>query len=166
GLGLFVLLCLYLVDRMKGQEKRPRGLLISVFFVVYFTGRFLVEFYKEHQTAEPTGVLTMGQYLSIPGFIIGVAGVIFTLKNPVPAGWPQEASAKSKEEADEGANDDDDDGEDEDEDEDEDESDNDDAPQGKLYDPDVDEVLAAGASREEEPEPKSDTPEPDKEESK
>jgi prolipoprotein diacylglyceryltransferase len=45
-LGLFVLLCLYLVDRIMGKEKRPRGPLISVFFLVYFTGRVFIEFFK------------------------------------------------------------------------------------------------------------------------
>src|SRR5690606_32064456 len=91
-LGLFVMLCLYLTDRAMGREKRPRGLLISVFFLVYFSGRFLVEFFKEYQTLDPTSTLTMGQYLSLPGFFIGLIGVIATLKNRVPSGWPHEES--------------------------------------------------------------------------
>ncbi len=135
ALGLFVLACLYGVDRAMGREKRPRGLLISVFFLVYFTGRFLVEFYKEFQTlSEANSTLTMGQYLSIPGFFLGVVGVIATLKNRTPAGWPEKESAGSKaEENDEEDSEDEEGGEDEDEDE---------GPKGKLYDPDVDAELA------------------------
>jgi hypothetical protein len=149
GLGLFVMLCLYLVDRMKGQEKRPRGLLISVFFVVYFAGRFLVEFYKEHQTAEPTGFLTMGQYLSIPGFVLGVVGVIATLKNPVPSGWPKEDPPEDGDEDEDGDDDDD-------EDEDDDEA----GAADKRYDPDVDEELMGDVPPAENPnEPTSDTDE-------
>src|SRR5690606_14746608 len=59
--GLFVMLCLYWVDRWAGKEKRPRGLLISVFFALYFAGRFTVEFFKEYQTLSPeSSPLTMG----------------------------------------------------------------------------------------------------------
>lgn len=126
-LGLFVLLCLYVVDRMMGKEKRPRGLLISVFFLVYFTGRFLVEFFKEFQALEATSTFTMGQYLSIPGIIIGVAGVVLSLQKKIPSGWPHDSTTDE----DEGS----------DEDEDEEDSDADVQP-GKLYDPDVDAELS------------------------
>ena len=91
-LGLFVLLCLYLVDRGMGREKRPRGLMISVFFLVYFAGRFVVEFWKEYQTLDAMNALTMGQLLSVPPFLIGVIGVIWSLKAKIPVGWPVEAS--------------------------------------------------------------------------
>ncbi len=87
-LGLFVLLCLYLVDRATGREKRPRGLMISVFFLVYFAGRFIVEFWKEYQTLDAMSALTMGQVLSIPPFLIGVIGVVWSLKAKIPVGWP------------------------------------------------------------------------------
>lgn len=120
-LGLFVLLCLYLVDRGMGKEKRPRGLLISVFFLIYFTGRFCIEFFKEFQALETTSTLTMGQYLSIPGILIGIVGVVLSLQKKLPSGWSQDATE-------------DDDSEDE-------ESDAD-IPPGKLYDPDVDAELS------------------------
>ncbi len=86
-LGLSVLLSLYVVDRVAGREKRPRGLLISVFFLLYFAGRFCVEFFKEYQALESSSPLTMGQLLSIPGFFIGVFGVFASLRSKVPAGW-------------------------------------------------------------------------------
>ena len=125
-LGLFVMFCLWLVDRAAGKEKRPRGLLISTFFLVYFIGRFIVEFWKEHQTVEPTAFITMGQYLSLPGIAIGVYGIIWSFQKRLPVGWPRDERE------------DDADGDYEDEDED----DEDEEPaRGKLYDPDVDAEL-------------------------
>jgi prolipoprotein diacylglyceryl transferase len=90
GLGLLVMLCLYVADTATGKEKRPRGLLISVFFVVYFAGRFTVEYFKEYQKLPTDSPLTMGQYLSIPGFLLGVYGVQWALRRRQPAGWPEE----------------------------------------------------------------------------
>lgn len=147
-LGLFVMLCLWVTDRVMGKEKRPRGLLISVFFLVYFIGRFLVEFYKEQQGLSPDHPLTMGQYLSFPGIFLGIVGVIATLKSRTPAGWPATDPAPGSE----------DDEEDEEEDD-----DDDDAP-SKLYDPDVDAELAGDSDEqdEEEPSPEKDSPEEEK----
>lgn len=109
GMGLLVLLSLWLVDRAAGKENRPRGLLISTFFLVYFTGRFVVEFYKEYQALEPTSTLTMGQVLSIPGFLIGVGGVIWSLKERLPVGWPNEEEEDDEEYEDEDEGDEDED---------------------------------------------------------
>src|SRR6187402_888710 len=90
ALGLFVMLVLYLVDR-RLKEKRPRGLLISLFFLVYFAGRFVIEFYKDQQGfIAKDATITMGQYLSIPGFLLGVYGVQWSLRSKVPAGWPRQ----------------------------------------------------------------------------
>src|SRR5688572_7100831 len=49
ALGLFVMAALWFADRQFGKEKRPRGLMISLFMALYFTGRFGVEFVKEYQ---------------------------------------------------------------------------------------------------------------------
>lgn len=83
ALGIGVFLMLYLVDRHYG-EKRPLGLLGFLFIGVYFTGRFIVEFFKEFQsTLEDQGsLLTMGQYLSIPFMIVGFLGVYDALRRP------------------------------------------------------------------------------------
>ena len=94
-LGLVVLLALFIADRAWGKEKRPRGALISLFFLLYFPGRFFVEFYKDYQTdiAELNtlgafeGPLTMGQWLSIPGALIGLFGVYWAFQKRLPAGW-------------------------------------------------------------------------------
>lgn len=84
-LGLFVLFVLWFADRRFGREQRPLGLLAGLFLAVYFAGRFTVEFVKEFQTLDPnTSALTMGQYLSIAPFLIGVAMVTWSLKRGRP----------------------------------------------------------------------------------
>lgn len=103
-LGLFVLLVLYLVDRWAGKEKRPRGLLISTFFLVYFTGRFGIEFFKELQVLsyEQSSPITMGQTLSLPGVALGIFGIVWSLKKKEPVGWPNpDADEEEDEESDE-----------------------------------------------------------------
>jgi prolipoprotein diacylglyceryl transferase len=121
-LGLVVLLALYLTDRWAGQEKRPRGLLISTFFVVYFGGRFGIEFFKEYEAIDPSSPLTMGQLLSILPFFMGVFGVFASLRSNLPAGWTPAAGAIASHPA-----------TDEDDEEDEDEG----ADEGAGIDPDV-----------------------------
>ncbi len=123
ALGLTVMASLFAADRLLGKEKRPRGALISVFFVVYFAGRFSVEFFKEYQTLESTSTLTMGQYLSIPAFLLGVFGLVWSLKARLPAGWHQNDQAEDEEQ----------------------EGDADSAP-GRLYDEDVEAELAGSGA--------------------
>jgi prolipoprotein diacylglyceryl transferase len=89
GIGLFVLGALFVFDRALGGEKRPRGALISFWFALYFGLRFLVEFYKEPQVFKG-GVLDMGQYLSIPGALLGLAGLCWSFRKRVPAGFQEE----------------------------------------------------------------------------
>lgn len=81
-LGLVVLGLLLLVDRLAGGEKRPRGLLTGVFLSAYFLLRFCVEFVKDYQTSilHETQGLTMGQYLSIIPFLLGLALVLSSLR--------------------------------------------------------------------------------------
>jgi prolipoprotein diacylglyceryl transferase len=83
-LGLFVLVSLYLVDR-KYKEERPLGLLASLFLLLYFSGRFIVEFFKAYQTLSPDkSFLTMGQWLSVPFVLIGSFMLYRALRSPVP----------------------------------------------------------------------------------
>jgi len=90
-LGFGILGALYLFDKQMKEEKRPRGALISLFFALYFTGRFCVEFYKEFEGngGMPLGLpITMGQLLSLPGVLIGVIGLIISFQKKIPVGWP------------------------------------------------------------------------------
>lgn len=66
----------------KNAEERP-GLLFGVFFIILFGTRFLIEFVKNDQVAfEANMVLNMGQLLSIPFIIAGVALVIYAMSRP------------------------------------------------------------------------------------
>ena len=95
-LGLFVLLSLYLVDR-KWKEERPLGLLASLFFLLYFTGRFVVEFFKEYQILSPEeSPLTMGQWLSIPLVLIGAYGLYRTWRSRVPTSSLRPAAVRQE----------------------------------------------------------------------
>ncbi len=90
GLGIFTLGALWAFDRILGREKRPRGALVSLFFLLYFSGRFAVEFFKEYQILDPeSSPLTMGQYLSIPGIALGIYGLWWSFKKRLPAGWDE-----------------------------------------------------------------------------
>lgn len=80
AMGLAVLCVLLLVDR-RYREKRITGLLASLFMILYFSGRFCVEFFKEYQGIDPaTHALTEGQYLSIPFILAGFAMLAWTLR--------------------------------------------------------------------------------------
>lgn len=86
-MGCAVFALLLLVDRAAGREKRPRGLMIATFFAAYFTGRFLVEFFKEYQTLSSDFPLTMGQILSLVPATVGYLGVAWALRAKVPNSW-------------------------------------------------------------------------------
>lgn len=87
AMGIAVMLVLIAIDRWAGREDRPRGLMISSFFLLYFSGRFLIEFFKEYQAFEPNVALTMGQVASIPGILLGIVGLAMTFKFRHPASW-------------------------------------------------------------------------------
>ena len=78
--GLAILVGLVLLERKLGK-KRPPALLIGVFLVSYFFCRFLVEFVKEYQILPSGSSLTMGQYLSIPFFLMGVYLLVYAWKH-------------------------------------------------------------------------------------
>lgn len=92
ALGLFVLATLYVFDKKLGEEKRPRGAMISMFFAVYFTGRFIVEFFKEYQAwAAGKFFLTEGQFYSVVPALIGYYGLYWSFKHKIPAHWYTDA---------------------------------------------------------------------------
>lgn len=66
----------------KNAEERP-GLIFGVFFTVLWSVRFLIEFIKNPQVEfERTMTLNMGQLLSIPFIIIGIALIIWAMTHP------------------------------------------------------------------------------------
>ncbi|MDR2366600.1 MAG: prolipoprotein diacylglyceryl transferase [Deltaproteobacteria bacterium] len=83
AMGLFVLAALGAADRLLGRQNRPRGVLSALFLILYFLGRFLVEFIKERQGANDQLFLSRGQILSLPMLAIGVILLAYCLKRPV-----------------------------------------------------------------------------------
>jgi phosphatidylglycerol:prolipoprotein diacylglycerol transferase len=77
-LAIFILLSrLYWVKKGKHYQ----GMLISLICILVFTARFFIEFLKEPQEAfEATMKLNMGQWLSIPFILLGIAGFYWSLK--------------------------------------------------------------------------------------
>lgn len=86
-LGLCVLGLLLWADQHLGKERRPRGVLIALFLAAYFSGRFLVEFWKEVPLSETAGGLDAGQWLSIAPALTGVVGCYSSWKRRTPARW-------------------------------------------------------------------------------
>ena len=65
----------------KNSQKLPQLFIFHLFLLTYFGGRFLLEFTKEYQTSWE-GILTAGQWLSIPFIIWGIAYLINNKKTP------------------------------------------------------------------------------------
>jgi phosphatidylglycerol---prolipoprotein diacylglyceryl transferase len=77
-LAIFILLYI-LYWRKKGEH--IQGMLISLLCILVFTARFFIEFLKEDQVAfEATMKLNMGQWLSIPFVLLGIAGLYWSIK--------------------------------------------------------------------------------------
>ncbi len=77
---LIFLFLLWIYSRRKGET--PEGLLFGIFMIGIFTLRFFYEFLKENQVAfEDNLTLNMGQILSIPAVLIGIAAIVITLRN-------------------------------------------------------------------------------------
>ncbi|HEU4581904.1 MAG TPA: prolipoprotein diacylglyceryl transferase [Polyangiaceae bacterium] len=86
-LGLCVLVLLLWADRRLGKERRPRGALISVFLALYFSGRFVLEFWKEVPLHETAAGLDAGQWLSIAPALAGWIGCSISRQRRIPARW-------------------------------------------------------------------------------
>lgn len=68
----------------KTDAKSKTGMISGVFFIMVFTARFLIEFIKEDQEAfEATMLLNMGQWLSIPFVLGGIALIFYSLRKKV-----------------------------------------------------------------------------------
>lgn len=90
--AFFVLMRLY----WKTNAKEKPGCLFGVFLVLVFTARFLIEFVKEDQEAfEASMPLNMGQLLSIPFVLVGVAVILYSVRR-YHAGTPSRSEAAAK----------------------------------------------------------------------
>lgn len=80
GCIFLILLLLY----RKYRERTPRGLLMGLFFIMVFSARFVLEFFKLRQAAFAENLpLSVGQMLSIPLVIIGII-ILFNRKSAPP----------------------------------------------------------------------------------
>jgi prolipoprotein diacylglyceryl transferase len=76
-LSLFAYQMWYYFKRAKGSI--PGGRSVGTLLVVIFTARFFIEFVKENQVAfEKNMVLDMGQWLSIPFILLGIAFLYYS----------------------------------------------------------------------------------------
>jgi phosphatidylglycerol---prolipoprotein diacylglyceryl transferase len=81
--GLAYLAIFILLYRIYWSKKGEhiQGILISLICILIFTARFFIEFLKEDQVAfEATMKLNMGQLLSIPFVLLGLAGLYFSIR--------------------------------------------------------------------------------------
>jgi phosphatidylglycerol---prolipoprotein diacylglyceryl transferase len=101
ALGTAVFIGLFIADRAMGKEKRPRGALISWFFVLYFGGRLFTERYKEIEALPSDAAISMGQYLSFPGLLLGLFGLYRAFKRKEPAGWVEPGDEREEEDSEE-----------------------------------------------------------------
>ena len=79
---LLIFIFLWMVYLKQDGKPRP-GFLFGMFMILVFSFRFLVEFVKEPQVAfESTMSLNMGQLLSLPFIILGIATMIVIYRKP------------------------------------------------------------------------------------
>ena len=97
ALSYFILgIALVLVYKYR-LNKVYRGFFIGTFFIGCFGMRFLIEFIKEPQVMfEQDMILNMGQWLSIPFVLIGIALLVYSYvkKDPAMIVHPQKPKSK------------------------------------------------------------------------
>ena len=88
--GVFALLLVRLFRRKAPSET---GIVFGAWLVLVFTARFFIEFLKEDQSAFERGLpIDMGQILSVPLIVLGIAVIVRAKKNAAQFAVP---SAKS-----------------------------------------------------------------------
>lgn len=83
--GVVIFCVLFALSRKT--PARPRGTFIGLFFIMYGTFRFLIEFIREPdaQLGYLWGDwLTMGQVLSLPLIIVGIIVLVYAVKMKLP----------------------------------------------------------------------------------
>jgi phosphatidylglycerol:prolipoprotein diacylglycerol transferase len=79
---ILIFLALFLFYRKRYTKVRD-GFIFGVFMILLFSARFLIEFVKNDQVAFEAGMqFNMGQLLSLPFILAGVAMILWTKKHP------------------------------------------------------------------------------------
>jgi prolipoprotein diacylglyceryl transferase len=77
GLSYLLIFIILMVIYYRTNGKFREGLTISLFMILVFASRFFIEFLKEPQVGfERNMTLNMGQILSIPFVLLGIAGLL------------------------------------------------------------------------------------------
>jgi phosphatidylglycerol---prolipoprotein diacylglyceryl transferase len=94
GAGYLVIFALMMWMYFKKIDKLYRGVMSGVFLVTLFIWRFIVEFWKEPQGSRPGDFdydvmnalgINMGQILSVPMILLGMAVLYYSLREKKPA---------------------------------------------------------------------------------
>ena len=83
--GIILFLVLFLLSRK--QPPRPQGTFLGVFLILYGCFRFVIEFIREPDVQLGYlwgGWLTMGQLLSVPLILVGLAVLVYAVKMKLP----------------------------------------------------------------------------------
>jgi len=81
GLAYLLIFILLLRIYWKNKGRHIQGTLISLAMLLIFVARFFIEFVKEDQVGFEAGMrLNMGQWLSIPFIIAGIAGLTWSIR--------------------------------------------------------------------------------------
>ena len=94
--GLVIFCVLFALSRKR--PPRPQGTFLGAFLVLYGIFRFLIEFVREpdvHLGYLWGGGLTMGQVLSAPLIVAGIALLIYAARTRHPQAGPQEIQPPS-----------------------------------------------------------------------
>lgn len=76
---LIFLVLVYIYRYKKGENSN--GILVGTLFVLLFSSRFFIEFFKENQVGFEDGMaLNMGQWLSIPFVVFGLCLIFWKVK--------------------------------------------------------------------------------------
>ena len=85
--GLVIFVVMLIISR-KNNPPRPRGTFLGVFLILYGVFRFAIEFVRQPDAQIGyllgTDWLTMGQVLSLPLVVVGVALLIWAAKTRLP----------------------------------------------------------------------------------
>ncbi len=86
GLSYLVIFIILYLAYMKNKGKPAKGLLFSLFLILVFSARFIIEFIKEPQVGfENNMTLNMGQWLSLPLIFAGLLILFFSLGKSLKA---------------------------------------------------------------------------------
>jgi len=80
----FLIFILLMFGYWKWEWYKKQGLLFGIFLSLLFTARFIIEFWKEHQTLDDGASLNMGQWLSVPAIAIGLFFIVKAMMKKQP----------------------------------------------------------------------------------